>query len=204
MYQSLPHQFRYYQYLLEAHQSNSLISRISRLYIKLVCQVLIGRNRALDVGCGVGRLLQYCSSDSVGVDLNWFCVQYCLSQGLLAVQPSDLTNFSPDDPACPPKFEIVIYSHLLEHLQSQEIDECIRHYLPFLDIHGHLLIIVPQLNGYLRDSTHSTYIDRDFLDDLCSRHQLKIKRCFSSPFPALFGNYLYFNETIALATRTSC
>jgi SAM-dependent methyltransferase len=93
--------------------------------------------RVLDLGCGVGRYLQYFSATSVGVDASSPSLESCRKQGVTA-KFGDLNlplDFDSEE------FDVVFCSHTLEHIESpiSFLRECNR----VLKSDGSIIIIVP-------------------------------------------------------------
>ncbi len=111
--------------------------------------------RVLDVGCGIGDMLQY-QQGCIGVDVNESNVALCQSKGLSAqVMENDRLPF---DAA---SFDSVVLDNVLEHIEEPR---------PLLgEIHrvlakqGVLVVGVPGVKGYAADPDHKQYYDRDRL-----------------------------------------
>ena len=107
--------------------------------------------RALDVGCGPGRMLTYLRSDSVGVDHNAYSVQRARERGVLAFT---VEGSAPPSLTRPAAFDSLLAAHLIEHLQPSESREVIGNYLPFVKPGGRVVFFTPQERGYASDTTH--------------------------------------------------
>ncbi|WP_461515846.1 class I SAM-dependent methyltransferase [Porticoccus sp.] len=150
--------------------------------------------KTLEVGCGSGRNLRHLKRGSIGVDVIEECVSYCKGRGLNAVLYSDLS-----EPA--ESFDSILFSHVIEHLSLSEAVNLVKEYVGYLKPGGKLLVIVPQLKGYLSDETHVEFYGAEKLGDLCRRAGLLRIRSGSYPFPKGFGKYFKYNETYILARK---
>jgi SAM-dependent methyltransferase len=120
----------------------------------------------VDLGCGVGELLERLPVGSMGLDVNPVSVEHCRLRGLHAEVydgEGDSWSLGVLDPA--QGFASLVISHVLEHLDepmpklSQLLSACGR-----LGI-TRVLVIVPGRRGYSSDNTHRTFIDASMLSD---------------------------------------
>jgi SAM-dependent methyltransferase len=151
----------------------------------------------LDVGCGIGRNLCNLPSSSVGVDHNLASVSRAHEQGLTAYLPSD---FHASDDAVP-KFDSLLFSHVLEHMDERAADALIAEFLPYLKKDGRLLIITPQERGFNSDPTHVRFVDVSALHVHAKRHGFRVIKSYSFPFPRLAGKMFTYNEFVVVAER---
>lgn len=160
---------------------------------------LVGQQRVLDVGCGAGRNLRYLNlPDAVGIDHNEFVVNACRAAGFTAFTTRE---FLADEHFGAGAFDVLLMSHLLEHLTFDAAVDLVTSYLPYLSESGKTIMICPQAKGQAHDDTHVTYFDRVQLVRLCRAAGLEpiVERSF--PLPPLAGRWLYFNETVVVARR---
>ena len=150
--------------------------------------------KTLEVGCGLGRNLRHLKPGSIGVDVIEECVSYCKDRGLDAVLYGDLFERHES-------FDSILFSHVIEHLSIADAVGLLEKYVGYLKPGGKLLIIVPQLKGYLSDETHVEFYGVEKLEDLCRRAGLFRTRSGSFPFPKFFGNYFIYNETYFVAKK---
>lgn len=103
----------------------------------------------LDVGCGQGRYLHllkgYCTRIK-GIDANPDQVENLRNEGFDVSLPGELLQ---------QKYDILLMSHIVEHLSAQELVTFIDKYLPLLEDDGYLIILTP-LPGirFWHDYTH--------------------------------------------------
>ena len=157
---------------------------------------LVGDASVLDIGCGAGRNLRYLAgTKTVGIDHNEFVIQQCRSEGFDAHTTNE---FNASKELSAQKFDVLLMSHLLEHLTFDDAVGLVRSYLRNLSEGGRVIIICPQPNGQRRDATHITYFDRERLTQLCEEVGLVPALTRSFPFPPIAGKWLYFNETVVV------
>jgi 2-polyprenyl-3-methyl-5-hydroxy-6-metoxy-1,4-benzoquinol methylase len=123
---------------------------------KKVKKLLRGESRELkilDVGCGFGRNLELLQNDGfqnvVGVDINTELVKAARAKGLKAY---DLNSFSENFQE--QSFDLLVFSHIVEHLAYQDLKTFIENYAKYLRTGGKILIVTPVLQ-------HSFYNDFD-------------------------------------------
>ncbi len=81
------------------------------------------RARILDIGCGLGQtlreLLRRGYVNASGIDVSGEAVDHCRRNGLAVEKIRDLEEFCRSRPA--PQFDLVIMSHVLEHIEKPAI-----------------------------------------------------------------------------------
>ena len=150
--------------------------------------------RVLDVGCGVGRCLEFLDGHGVGVDHNPTSVQECRERGFDAYTPE---QFEPLDIG---QFDTVLLSHVVEHLDAAAGEGLLRSYLPYLRDGGRVVVITPQEAGQRSDPTHVRFVDEVAARSLLGTLGLSDVRVRSVPFPRRVGRFFVHNETIAIGT----
>ncbi|MFD9125335.1 class I SAM-dependent methyltransferase [Kitasatospora sp. NPDC059571] len=150
--------------------------------------------RVLDVGCGIGRNLQNCGPDSVGVDHNEASVATARARGLTAYTAAEFEA----DPELsrPGAFDSLLVAHVLEHLSPETCKELLTSYLPSIRSGGKVVLITPQEAGYHSDPTHVRFVDFDGLRALAEEAGLRIDRTYSFPLPEAAGKVFKYNEYV--------
>ncbi|MEV6208324.1 methyltransferase domain-containing protein [Kitasatospora sp. NPDC051914] len=154
----------------------------------------LGLGRVLDVGCGVGRNLQNCGPDSVGVDHNETSVATARARGLKAYTADEFRA----DPELsrPGAFDSMLVAHVLEHLDLETCKELMAGYLPSIRSGGKVVLITPQAAGYRSDPTHVRFVDFEGLRTLAGEFGLRIGRTYSFPLPEAAGKVFKYNEYV--------
>ena len=130
-----------------------------------MAQILPSNKNAkiLDIGCGFGFFLRELKKGGYlsikGIDLSNQAIDFCLSQGL-EVQRANIIDFAEQSAE---KYELIVMSHVLEHIKKDEIIftlKRIRNNL--LDANGKLCLMVPNAQSNTgsywayEDFTHTT------------------------------------------------
>lgn len=147
--------------------------------------------RVLDIGCGVGRCLEFNGGAGVGVDHNATSVALCRRRGLEAYTPEE---FAAIDPGL---FDSMLLSHVLEHTSPEEGRSLLTRYLPFVRPGGTVMLITPQPAGQRSDPSHVRHLDRKALRAELEALGLVDLRTRSFPFPSLAGRWFRHNENQA-------
>lgn len=163
----------------------------NRFYALLAKRYGPSNGHLLEVGCGMGDLLQFLAADYTvfGTDINsWGLIQSRkkLPKGnFVLVSAEDLHVFPPD------AFQIVIAKHVVEHLQHPE--QAISEMSRVLATDGLLVLATPNLDSVMRprkkerwigyrDSTHiSLKTPREWIE-IVKKNQLKPIRVFADGF----------------------
>ena len=147
----------YFQYLVKRSYLQKIIRKIYLYDIKKYC---IGKT--IDLGCGVGELLQVLPNGSMGFEVNFVAVNYCRSKGL------NVMLFEPDKDDYSfqliekNSYESFTMNHVLEHLEdayaviNKIFAACYK-----LGI-KRLVFTVPGIKGFQSDKTHKVFIDLNF------------------------------------------
>ncbi|MEP7047217.1 MAG: class I SAM-dependent methyltransferase [Ilumatobacteraceae bacterium] len=157
----------------------------------------IATGRVLDVGCGIGRCLDFVRPRGVGVDPNAAAIAVCREKGHVAYLPQEFTAafVSPGDA----RLDTLLCSHVLEHLDEPTGVALIRSYLPYLASGARIVLITPQERGHGSDVTHVRFMDDRALTELAEQCGLVVERISSFPLPRLFGRWFIYNETVTIA-----
>lgn len=160
----------YFEYLT----SRSKLSEWFRINISYPYMSRYFQGKVIDVGCGIGDYLRF-YENSVGVDINRFNIDYCNAIGCHAYLIKDgILPFEEDS------FEGVILDNVLEHLSepNQVINEISR----VLKLKGILIIGVPGIKGYAKDSDHKKFYDEKDIRNLFEKTGYTLIKNFSTPF----------------------
>jgi 2-polyprenyl-3-methyl-5-hydroxy-6-metoxy-1,4-benzoquinol methylase len=158
----------------------------------------LATGRVLDIGCGIGRCLDFVRPRGVGVDPNETAVAVCREKGHEAYRPEEFAAAF-GSPHAGRQFDTLLCSHVLEHLDEPTGVELIRTYLPQLRTDGRVVVITPQERGQRSDPTHVRLMDAAALAELASRCGLVVERISSFPLPRYFGRWFIYNETVTIA-----
>lgn len=156
--------------------------------------------RTLDIGCGLGRILQHLDGNGVGVDHNPEFVAYCRKLGLTAYTTEE---FAASKDARDGSFDSIILAHVIEHIEPAVADEILQTYLRYVRAGGYVHFITPQELGYRSDKTHIHFTDFEDLADLAARNGLSVQRSYSFPFPRFAGKYFKYNEFNVLTAKAA-
>ncbi len=160
-------------------------------------RLLAGRDRVLDVGCGIGRNLANLGR-GVGVDHNAAAVGTARSRGLRAWTTTEWPN-CPD--AVAGSYDALLLAHVLEHMDAATADEVVRSYLPYLGPAARMLLICPQERGYRTDATHVRFVDLDELARSARSWGFTPVRRQSFPFSRSSGTWFPYNEFVLVADK---
>lgn len=119
---------------------------------KRLLQIFASRfkdKRVLDIGCGQGKYLRLLSAhcaQMTGVDINPLQVDGLRQQGFDVFTPGDL-------PAR--KYDVLLMSHIVEHMAADDLVAFMDHYLPMLEDDGVLVLLTPMPGlRFWHDYTH--------------------------------------------------
>jgi 2-polyprenyl-3-methyl-5-hydroxy-6-metoxy-1,4-benzoquinol methylase len=155
----------------------------------------LAKGRVLDVGCGIGRCLEFVRPRGIGIDPNSSAVSVCRSRALEAYTPDEFDRRFINDR---PVFDSLLCSHVLEHLDEDTGVDLIVRYLPWLRTDGRIVMITPQERGQRSDPTHVRFMDRESLTTLATRAGLRVEDVSSFPLPRWFGRWFIYNETVTI------
>jgi len=156
--------------------------------------------KTLEIGCGIGRLLEHLPKGSVGIDHNPHSVEECNKKGLTALQTS---KFSKSKFAKKNTYDSILLAHVFEHLNQKDNIKLLNEYLPFLKKNGKLLIICPQEKGYTTDQTHVEFYDFSKIEKLIGKFGFVCDRKMSFPFPRSIGKIFTYNEFVVVAKKSN-
>ncbi|HEY4611271.1 MAG TPA: class I SAM-dependent methyltransferase [Ilumatobacteraceae bacterium] len=155
----------------------------------------MAKGRVLDVGCGIGRCLDFVRPRGVGVDPNETAIAVCKEHGHEAYTPDEFGAAGQSSE----RFDTLLCSHVLEHLDEPAGADLIRTYLPYLRDGATVVLITPQERGQASDATHVRFMDDAALTALADQCGLVIDKISSFPLPRIFGRWFIYNETVTVA-----
>ena len=158
----------------------------------------LATGRVLDVGCGIGRCLDFIRPRGVGVDPNEAAIAVCRANGHEAYPPDEFAALAGSS-GTGPQFDTLLCSHVLEHLDEPTAVALIRQYLPYVVPGGRVILITPQERGQQSDETHVRLMNGEAHAALAKQCGLTIERVSSFPLPRWFGRWFIYNETVVLA-----
>src|SRR6267143_114753 len=135
----------------------------------------------LEVGCGVGRNLEHLRGNSVGVDHNRRAVEIARGRGLTAFTTGELRASAWATPGC---FDSLLFSHVLEHMNS-----------------ARAVVLTPQEAGFRSDPTHEEFMDFEKVEAVLRSAGLEVEARYSFPLPRFTGGVFKYNEFVTLARK---
>lgn len=156
----------------------------------------LATGRVLDVGCGIGRCLDFIGPRGVGVDPNRAAIDACHSKGHEAYTPEEFIAAHSEGEW---SFDTLLCSHVVEHLDEATGAELLRTYMPYIRRGGRVVLITPQERGQRSDPTHVRFIGPDTSARLAGDVGLVVERSSSFPLPRWFGRWFVYNETVTVA-----
>jgi len=100
--------------------------------------------RILDVGCGFGQMLIRLKEEGYknisGIDIGSESVNHCREQGLQVEKIETISEFATGNPG---KFDLILMSHVLEHIPAREVIPTLTSLKSMLATGGSLIVMVP-------------------------------------------------------------
>ena len=158
----------------------------------------LATDRVLDIGCGIGRCLEFVRPRGLGVDPNETAIAVCRGNGHEAYTPAEFAA-ARQSAGTDRRFDTLLCSHVLEHLDEQTGVELLRSYLPDIADGGRVVVITPQERGQRSDPTYVRLMDAAALRELADQCGLTVERISSFPLPRVFGRWFIYNETVTVA-----
>ena len=160
---------QYHSWLLKRSLKGYLYRRYY-LYPKIWRHV---QGSVLDVGCGIGDFVRL-TPKAIGVDINRYNVDYCVSKSINAVFFSGSKL-----PFNTHSFDTVVFDNVLEHIHDSFdlLNEAIR----VLNPGGKLIIGVPVLRHFFHDSDHKVYHSDTTLAEAFGLENVKLHSSFYTP-----------------------
>lgn len=148
----------------------------AQLYRRMILYPLLNLHisgLALDVGCGLGDMLEF-RPNTVGADVNPYAVNHCRSRGFDAHLIEDGRLPFADE-----SFDTVLLDNVLEHVANPRplLDEVHR----VLKGRGGVVVGVPGERGYASDSDHKVFYDQPGLTATLAAAGFEVKRVLHVP-----------------------
>jgi SAM-dependent methyltransferase len=153
----------------------------------------------LDLGCGIGRNLLHLPGQSVGVDVNEYCVRAARARGLTAFTPVEFRRSAEYNR--PGRFDTILLAHVAEHMTEDQAVALLQEYKALLRSGGGLILISPQEAGFRSDPTHVELMDFARLARISERLGFQPERAFSFPFPRWVGRLFTYNEFVVVSRK---
>jgi len=153
------------------------ISWTGKLYFRYFLYPVLDhhlRGKTLDVGCGLGYLFNI-RRNSMGVDINPYCVDYCKKKGYAAYY-FETAAYSFEDAS----FDSVLFNNVLEHIADPT--EILTEINRILKPGGILVAGIPGIKGFKKDPDHKVYYDEESLAETISKYKFKLHYYFHTPF----------------------
>ena len=177
---------------LEAMQLQGWKHRVRRIDPYGIYLRSLKPGRTLEIGCGVGRMLDFLRGSGVGVDHNATAVEICRRRGFEAYTPNQFNETSA-------AFDTLLFAHIIEHMVEDDAIELLNEYLPYLRHGGRVIIITPQEGAFRGDSTHRWWVDFRAGARLCLTVGLQVVHQRSFPLPRWAAPFYTYNEFVTIA-----
>lgn len=164
-----------------------------RIHLRKIC-----KGSVLEVGCGIGRVLDFLDQSAVGVDHNEDAIKLCRLKGFNAFTTED---FFAQKENYLKTFDILLTSHVMEHMSLEEGKALLKNYLPFLKQSALIILITPQEKGFDSDSSHVAFIDFEKQKELLESVGFKRRAFYSFPFPRFLGTSFIYNEFVSIGAN---
>lgn len=181
---------------------NPLRRAIKEFYLRNMLREV--RGRTIDLGFGAGQLLERLPEGSIGLEVNPHLVEDARRAGLNAVL-YDSSAAQPLIGVVPPHtYSTLVMAHVLEHFDDAAgFVRRMLHSCAALGI-GRVIFVVPGAKGYQFDSTHRTFVNRQYLKahDLLSVEGYEVTT--ARYFPGnqeWIGRYYVFHEFMFVYDR---
>lgn len=132
-------------------------------YFFPVIAQLTPESRILDIGCGLGQLINAIREKGYrnvyGIDVSEEAVSSCVRKGLSVTGISDITDYARDNQE---GYDLIIMSHVVEHIEKSKIIATLAAVRGMLRPTGNLVVMVPNAQSNTgcywayEDFTHTT------------------------------------------------
>ncbi len=108
------------------------------------------QSKILDIGCGFGQFLSKLKEEEFsclhGIDISNEAIEECRKKGLQVTQINNICDFIvPEDE----KFDFIVMSHVLEHIEKDKIIDTLKHIKQnLLAKNGAFVLMVPNAQSY--------------------------------------------------------
>lgn len=167
----------YFSYL----KSRSKLSLFYRNFVLFPRIKHFTKRKNLDIGCGIGDYLKY-DKNSIGVDINLDCVNYCKSLNLDCYQMKE--DELPFDSNI---FDSILLDNVLEHIENPKL--ILKEINRVLCPNGNFIIGVPCEKGYEHDNDHKQFYDIKKLKKLLIKEYSLKYYFYTPPFSYAFRKY---------------
>ena len=187
----------YLNYHIYLRKKTTLGFLYRKLFLCPLLRLLLGR-KYIDLGCGVGSMIQLSPKYSIGLDVNRYNIEYIISKGLKAKLIGEEGKFPLEDSSYP----ALICDNVIEHIQNPEI--LIKEIKRVLYKDGRLLLGVPLEKGYLRDKDHKVFYDVKKISDLfCNKYDFTINYYFYFPIPFKFAGKFFRQQSLYILLKNN-
>jgi SAM-dependent methyltransferase len=152
---------------------------------------VILKGNVLEVGSGIGRVLNYIRPRGIGVDHNVESVNFSKSRDLEAYSYAEFC-----DTFSFKTFDTLLYSHIFEHVNDSDQLALLKQYVSYLKPKGKIVVICPQEKGFKSDSTHIRFVSRIDIVNFLLNNGFSNVKSISYPLPSIFGSTFVYNENI--------
>lgn len=159
--------------------------------------------KVLEIGAGLGRNQGFLR-EAVGVEHNQFSVDYCRSKGFEVYLPKEFHSKFREYKYENAKFDSILMSHVLEHVEFENQVNILAEYLPYLKLNSKIMLITPQESGHKSTISHITWTDFNRISEILqeSAPDYRIIKSFSFPLPRFAGKLFTYNEFNVIAERS--
>ncbi len=188
---------KFLEYHIYLKKRSILGNFYKKFYLYPLLRLLLGK-RYIDLGCGIGKMLEFSPKYSIGLDINEHNINYISKRKLNAKLILPNGKLPIEDSSYPS----LICDNVIEHIEDPIflINE-IKRVLPK---NGLLIIGVPMKKGYLRDPDHKVFYDINKLKKLfCEENKFSLNYYFYLPFPFSFLGKFISQQTLYISLKNN-